>query len=437
MGDNNIKRANASEMLAFGGAQFSTSIFMAFLSYYLLMFLTDVVMIPPAYAAVLLLIFRIISAVDAQFVGIFINRMKFKDGKYRPYFKWCTLPFSLSMAAIGVTTKINTGFRLPYVAAMLIFCELSWTVLNTASISLLPYLAQDDFSRSRFMSFSNSSAILAYIAIGTFMLPLAGFLGSGNMEKGFALTLVLFAIITIPLLFNAYFRLNERHYSESRGKPSLKDIFVAIGRNKRVILFMTGFCIYSIADSFKNSATYHFLSHVLKRGDLLPIFIFFGLITPLAVQTIIPSLLKYAKKESLIVFGLFATACVCLLMLFIGDRPVALVVCVVLYGVFTAIVANLVYTVVASLSDELRAQEGLSMSEILSSTMNLSSNLGAAIAGGSSAFVMGISGYSPMVSVQTPGAIFSLRALYTLCPAVCMAIAGFVMIGLKRSGTET
>ena len=432
-----IEKIDTAEMFSFGGAQFAASTFVAFLSYYQLAFFTDIALIPPAATAVLLLCYRLFSAVDTQVIGVFINRTRFKDGKYRPYFKWCALPFAMSLAALGLTPGVGAPVRIVYAAIVLVVCDICWSAIHTASVSLLPYVAGDDITRTKFMSFSNASSIIAFIVIGTLLLPAADLFGGGDRNTGIALVLVLLAVVSVPLIFNAYFRLKERHYVETADKPAIKDIFLAVGRNKRVMLFLAGLCLYFMADSFKNLNTYYYVARVLGRQDMLPVIIMAGLISPLVMQPVIPRLLKYAKKEALIIIGLFAAACSCFLMLAAGNQVIALIVCVVLYGVFTSIVANLTYTVIASFSDEMQIRQNISMSEILAAIMNLVSNIGSAIASGAAAFAMSAFGYSAEAASQTPGAVMGIRVLYILCTAGGMVLAGAVMLLFRRSSNET
>ena len=431
----NVKaeKTGAFEMASFGGAQFAASTYMAFTSYYLMMFFTDVAFIPPAVTAVLLFCFRLFSAADTQVIGIIINRRRFDDGKYRPYFKWLSVPFAVCFVALGLTPGVGASVRIFYAAFMLVLCDMCWTTLNLASISMLPYLAKDDVSRSKFMSFSNGSAICAYILVGTFLLPLTGLLGAGERNNGFAPALALLALISVPLFINAYFRLKERNYIDPPVMPAIKDVFMAIGRNKRLMLFLAGFCLYFMADAFKNLTTYYYMAHYMGRADLMPVVILAGLASPLAMQPIIPRLLNLAKKESLIIFGLFSASCSCMLMLAAGTRPLALIVCVVLYGVFTAIIANLLFTVMASFSDEMQTQKNISMSEMLAATINLCSNLGAGLASGAAAMAMAAFGYSAQAAAQTAGAVFGIRVLYILCTASGMVLSGAVLLLNRRS----
>ena len=366
-----------------------------------------------------------------------MNRMRFKAGKYRPYFKWCALPFAIALAALGLTPEVSPAFRIFYASFMLIVCELTLSTMYMAAMAMLPYFARDDVARTKYVSFGNGSAILAFILVGTLMLPLADFFGGGDRSRGFALALALFAVVAAPLYYNAYFRLKERYYDDTPGKPpAMKDILLAIGRNRRFMLFLAGFCIYYMADSFKNLTTYYYMTYNMGRPDLAPVVIMAGLLSPLAVQPLIPRLLAYARKESLIVIGLFAASCVSLLMLTAGDRPVALIACVVFYGVCTAVVANLVFTVLASFTDEMRKQQNMNVSEILTATMGLSSNVGIAIASGAAPVVMAAFGYSALAVSQTAGALTGIKTLYILCTSAGMAIAGLVMLFFRNRSKQ-
>ncbi|MCL2067159.1 MAG: MFS transporter [Treponema sp.] len=433
MDDKKAEKTDTIEMLSFGGVQFASYIFLAFSSYYLMMFFTDIALISPAVTAVFMVFYRLFDAADNQAIGIFINRNRFKDGKYRPYYKWCALPFAIGLAAFGMTPFISISVRFIYTAVMLLICEFSYSVLNVATTAMLPYLVKHDVNRSKFMAVSNSCSIFAFIVVGTFMLPLAGFLGGGDRNKGIALTLILYAIIAVPLIYNGYFRLKEQHYSEPSVKPAIKDVFGAIVQNRRILLFFTIFLLYFMADAFKNMTTYYYLTHIMKQPDMMPVIISAGLFSPLAMQPVIPRLLKYAKKESLIVFGLFAGSCCSLLMLAAGNRLYALAACVVLYGMLTAIASNMIFTMLAAFSDEVRTRLNISLSEILAAGMNLSSTIGVGIASVITGAVLAFVNYSPQAAVQTTAALTGIRTLYIFCTASVLALAGVLTLQLRKT----
>jgi Na+/melibiose symporter-like transporter len=123
-------------------------------------------------------------------------------------------------------------------------------------------------------------------------------------------------------------------------------------------------------------------------------------------------------------------------MLATGNQPFVLIFCVTLYGLFTAIVANLVFAVVASFADEIRLGQNMSMSEILVACLSLSSSLGTTVASGAAPLAMAAFGYEALAASQTASALLGIKALYIICTAVGMALSGLVMLLFRRTNSE-
>jgi Na+/melibiose symporter-like transporter len=130
------------------------------------------------------------------------------------------------------------------------------------------------------------------------------------------------------------------------------------------------------------------------------------------------------------------------LMLAAGNNPFALLGCLVVYGLFTAITANQVFTVMASFADEIRECNGIQMSEILAATSGFTYRTGAAVASGIAPLVLALTGYmSPiadstgnLVSVaQTPTALLGIKALFIFGTAGGMILAGAIMLRFRSA----
>ena len=437
------EKARVAEGLAFGGAQFANCIFPAFAMYYLLGFYTDVALIPPGAAAVLVLILRLVSAFDDHAVGLYMNRTQFRDGKYRPYFKWCALPYAVSLTLLCCVPVTSVAGKIAFAAVTLFACEFFSSTTTTAAYAMIPYLAKGDVGRTKFVSFSNGSSILAFIVVSTLLLPMANFLGGGNRQIGMPMTMTLFALMVVPLHFNAYFRLKERHFGISPSRAAIKDLVLTIVRNRRLLLFLLGYGIYGMANGFKAQTTYFYLTYNLGRPDMLPFVFLAGLASPLAMQLVIPRLLKLAEKETLIVLGLFGACAASLSMLAAGDNPYALILCIMVFGAFTAVSANLVFAVMASFTDEINANSRIKMSEVLSATMGLSTRLGGAVTSAVSLMVLALTGYAapsagasmmPQAAVQSPTALMGIKALFIFFTAAGMLLAGLTMLRFRMMG---
>ena len=422
------ERAGTLELLSFSGGQFATSIFWAFMTYYLMGFYIDIALIPPELAAVLLSFFFFYSAFSDVMIGLLINRLSLREMKYRSYYKWCALPFALSLSSLCFVPQTSVAGKIAYIIITLIICELLWTMLNIAALSLITYIAKGDQNRSKMVSYSNMGSILAYVVLGTFMMPLVNFFGGANKQMGFATALTMFAALAALLHLNAYYRLRERHDHRQIYRPALREVFSVILRNRRMMLFSAGYCVYWIADSFKNQTTYFYVIYNMGRAELLPLVIMAGLLTSLLVQPFIPNLLAYAQKETLIIGGLFASSAAGFLFFAAGDSIPVLIAYVILYGVFTAIAVNMIITAIVSFSDEIYERQKISMSEVLISIISFSSKIGIAIASGVSPMVLAKTGFLAQEAFQPAAVLAGIRMLYIICTAAGMALCGIIML---------
>ena len=437
------EKAGLSEKLALGGAQFASCFLPAFLAYHLMWFCTDVALLPPSATCFLMILPRLVGACYDSVLGLFMNRMQFKDGKYRPYFKWCAIPFAISLSLLCFMPTSSLTGKIAFIAVMLLASEFFGAAMVTATYSMIPYVAKSDVDRTKFVSFCVACGILSFIVVGSFFLPMVNYLGNGDKGTGMPLTLALFSLISIPLHFNAYFFLRERHYSVPTTKPTLRDLVTTIAQNRRLMLFFAGYGIYSMANGFKSQTTYYYVTYNLGLPKLLPFVIFAGLVAPLVMQPVIPRLLALARKETLIAIGLFGASASSCLMLLVGRHPVALIACVVLYGLFTAMTANLAFALMASFSDEIKERNNFQMSDILSATMRFGDRVGIAVAGGIGALVLGICGYvAPatgqavveLATEQSATSLAGIKALYIHCTAAGLIVAGLTMLKLRNSG---
>ena len=435
------EKAGTSEKLALGGAQFASCFLPAFLAYHLMWYCTDVVLISPWATGFLMMLPRMFGACYDNALGLFMNRTHFKDGKFRPYFKWCAIPFAVSLSLLCYMPATSLAGKIVYIVVILLSCELFSAAMITATYAMIPYLAKSDVDRTKFVSFCVACSILSYIVVGSLLLPMADFLGNGDRRIGLPLTLTLLALLATPLHFTAYFCLKERHYTVPSSTPTLNELVTAITQNRRLMLFFAGYGVYIMANGFKSLTTYYYVLYVMGHPKLLPTVLLAGLVSPLVMQPVLPLLLALARKETLIAVGLFGASVASLLMLAAGNHTVALISCVVLYGMFTAITANLVFALMASFSDEILGCKNIPMSDILSATMRFGDRVGIALAGGMAALVLGFCGYvaptteqatAGLVAEQSATALAGIKALFILCTAGGLILAGLTILKLRN-----
>ena len=92
-----------TKRLSYGAADTAGQLVFCVISFYLLYFYTDVYGISLGAAGTILLIARIIDAIDAPIWGIIFDKTNSRWGKSRPWFLWLCVPF----ATFGVLTFLT------------------------------------------------------------------------------------------------------------------------------------------------------------------------------------------------------------------------------------------------------------------------------------------------------------------------------------------
>jgi Na+/melibiose symporter-like transporter len=104
-----------------------------------------------------------------------------------------------------------------------------------------------------------------------------------------------------------------------------------------------------------------------------------------------------------------------------------------LYGSFTAVVANLTFTVMATFADEIRSSQSINMSEILAANLSLSSSFGILVTSVAAPLTMAAFGYSAQAASQSTSALEGIKALYIFCTAMGLALSGVVLYLFRKS----
>ena len=123
-------------------------------------------------------------------------------------------------------------------------------------------------------------------------------------------------------------------------------------------------------------------------------------------------------------------------MLTVNIDAIGLIAYVLLYSVFTSIVANLVYAIMASFSDDLFERHKIVGSEVLLSMMSVCSKTGFSIASGIAPLALKTTGYLAQAAIQPTGSQSGIKILYIFFTAVGMAISGVFMLLSSRRRTQ-
>jgi len=240
------------------------------ISFYLLKFYTDVVGLSAAIAGNILLLARLIDAVDAPIWGVIFEKTNSPYGKSRPWFLWLCFPFAMFGVLTFTVPDLGQTAKAFYCGGAYIACSILYTGINTPVTAILSALTTDSKERVTLTCYRMFGSKAGVLLVNALAWPLVALLGHGNDSKGFLLTMSIFATGSICLYLLAFRNLKETVIQEHKSVP-IKQSFVALKGNwPWLIIFTSCFCFWIAFISRISTVPYYF-EYVWHRKDLVPL----------------------------------------------------------------------------------------------------------------------------------------------------------------------
>lgn len=275
------------------------------ISFYLLKFYTDVVGLSAATAGTILLIARLIDAIDAPIWGIVFDRTQSRWGKSRPWFLWLCLPF----AVFGVLTfwapDLSPTAKAIYSGTTYIICSILYTGINTPVTSILSALTPDPKERVVLTSFRMFGSKLGVLLVNATALPLVQLLGKGDDKRGFLLTMPIFAAGSVVLFLLAFRNLRETIIEKKKPMPVREGFRALKGNWPWIIIFASSLCFW-IAFISRISMVPYFFEYNWQNKQLTPLANSLDIVS-LASILLLPWFCKWTSKSNIWLYGLIGS----------------------------------------------------------------------------------------------------------------------------------
>lgn len=240
------------------------------ISFYLLKFYTDIVGLSAAVAGNILLLARLIDAVDAPLWGIVFEKTNSRLGKSRPWFLWLCFPFAVFGVLTFTSPDLDSTAKAFYCGGIYIVCSILYTGINTPVTSILSALTPNSNERVMLTCYRMFGSKAGVLLVNALAWPLVAFLGQGNDSKGFLFTMSIFAVGSITLYLVAFRNLKETVVQENKPLP-VKQSFAALRGNwPWFIIVASCFCFWIAFISRISTVPYYF-EYVWHRKDLVPL----------------------------------------------------------------------------------------------------------------------------------------------------------------------
>ncbi len=278
---NEKKYLNWYNKIGYGSGDIAGNVIYAFLSSFVMIFLTDTVGLNAGIVGTLMMFSKLFDGVSDIFFGSMIDKTKTKMGKARPWMLWAYLGNAIMLAAIfmvpasmGETAKY-AYFFITYTLLNAVF----YTANNIAYSSLTALITKNGGERVQMGSIRFIFAFGTSLAIQSVTVEAVKMLGGG--AAGWRTVAIIYAAIGLVVNTISVFSVKELPEEELGGagsaeaeeKYSLVDAGKMLLANKFYLIICCVYILTQIFTATLNMGIYY-MTYILGDESLLGVFAF-------------------------------------------------------------------------------------------------------------------------------------------------------------------
>jgi sugar (glycoside-pentoside-hexuronide) transporter len=374
------------------------------IAFYLLKFYTDIAGLPALVAGNILLIARLVDAIDAPLWGVIFERVHSRWGRSRPWFLWLCVPYAVS----GVLTFATPGFsstgKVVYAGVTYILCSILYTGINTPVTAILSALTSDPRQRLMLTTLRMFGSKAAIFLVNVSLLPCIAWFGHGDDKIGILRTVPLYAAGTVGLYLIAFFNLRE-NVRDTCTRPSVRESFSAMAGNWPWIIIVLSSLLFWVAFFARISMTPYFFEYIWHRSDLLPLANGLDVVSLCAI-VLLSWFCRRTSKRNVWACALFGSAAAqCLLFVGVQFASLSVVFAGWIIGILTSGIAlALPFSLLADSVDYGEWKTGVRSAGLLTAIgaafcLKVGSGLGGALP----AWILAATHYRPNVAQDSTG----------------------------------
>jgi GPH family glycoside/pentoside/hexuronide:cation symporter len=412
-------RLSLIERVGYGCGDFGYSLAYNMASAFLLLYYTNVALLPPAAVGTIFLTARLLDAVFDIAVGVMVDKTRTRWGRTRPYFLFTALPYAaifvlcFMVPAWGLTAKLVWAFLTFNILGLLM------SLGSIPYTALMPMMTLDTAERMRLGSARSIGTSVSVILGTAATMPLVGLLGNGNQARGFLLVALLYALLSLGALSALFSQCKERHEDAT---PANFPVLKAVGEMLRNRAWWVAFVftlLYFIRFGTMISVTAFFAIEVLRKPWMISILLpaISGML--LLAAFFAPLILSRLGLRRGCSAALIVAIALYILMPFTESQPALFVVLYLLASLAACVTITGIFTMAAECVDHHERQFNSRNEGLLSSGISLATKIGMAVGTATIAYVLAFAGYQPNAVTETARA--AIRWSYYGWPIVLLS----------------
>ena len=419
--------------LGYGSGDLAGNMVYAFLSSFVMLYLTNTVGLNPGIIGTLIMVSKLFDGVSDIFFGTMIDKTKSKLGKARPWMLY---------AYIGCAVTLVANFAIP--ASLGRTAQYAWffTANNIAYASLVTFCTRNSKERVEMGSFRFIFAFSTSLIIQSVTVQFVRALGNG--ASAWKTVAIIYAVIGLIVNTISVFSIKELPEEElakdkdQEEKYSLIEAAKLLVSNKYYLMICGTYVCQQIYTAMLNMGIYYMI-YILKNEDLYSVFSWAINIPVIIAMCITPMLVERMKglyRMNLAGYILGTAGRVGVIIAgYMGSVPLMIV--------FTAVAAlgmapwqGDMGAVVASCSEYTWLTKGKHIDGTMYSCTSFGTKIGGGIGVALCGWLLDISGFVKTSAVQPTSCINMLHVMYLWIPMLLSLCITFIMSRMNVEGAN-
>jgi len=260
-----VTKLSVREKIGYGFGDGAANFVFQTMLIFQLPFYTNVFGITAAAAGTLLLVGRFWDAIFDPFMGTLADRTNTRWGKFRPWVLWSAVPFAVIFVLAFTTPHFGATGKIMYAYITYILLMTLYSVNNTPYSALNGVITGDVNERTSLSSYRFFFSMAVALIVQGFTLPMVYKLGQDDPQKGWSMTIGVFAIVCIIFFLITFFSVRERIKPDPKQKSSpRKDLIGLLKTGPWITMFITTLFVFVTLAMWGSGMFYYFTYYVDK-----------------------------------------------------------------------------------------------------------------------------------------------------------------------------
>lgn len=290
------------DKLGYGLGDFGCNMSFAFINSYLMVFYVTCLKIDPGHFSIIILIAKIFDAINDPIIGGLCDASKpGKDGKFKPWIKWASIPLLLSSIAMFIYAP-NAPYGIKVAMCLGLYCiwSVAYTSVNVPYGSMQSVITTNSQERTALSTSRSIGALLAQLPI-MIVLPLVVYDKNDN-PRG-ELFIIFVAVMGVIGLVSFYLlrKLTVERVSPQTNAPqkfNYVKTLVSFFKNRHMLGVTISTVSYlALMMTVTNSLQYVFMCYFKNTSLISLATILAGLPVALGIVLVKPASKKFTKKQ--------------------------------------------------------------------------------------------------------------------------------------------